>query len=53
MWLQDAPAQTLGYMTLGFGVIFGTMGLFILSLWLRFRNLRRDLDFMQEIDGQA
>ncbi|MGD2162863.1 MAG: hypothetical protein PVI81_00935 [Anaerolineales bacterium] len=49
MFLQ-APAETMDFMLLGFAVILGTMGLFILSLFMRYRNLKRDLEVLEEIE---
>ena len=50
MFLQEAPADTLNYMILGYTVILGTMGLFILRLAFRFRGLRRDLELLDELE---
>ena len=49
MMLQEATPDTYGYMLLGYGVILGTMVLFVASLVSRFRNLRRDLELMEEV----
>jgi hypothetical protein len=49
MMLQEATPNTYGYMLLGYGVILGTMVLFVASLVSRFRNLRRDLELMEEV----
>ena len=50
MLLQNGPADTMNFMILGFTVILGTMGLFILSLILRFQNLRKDQAVLDEIE---
>ncbi len=47
--LQEGPAQTTNYMLLGYAVIFGVMLLYVLSLYLRQRNLERDLELMQDL----
>jgi hypothetical protein len=47
---QIAPADTVSFMLLGYAVILGSMGLYIVSLWIRFRNARRDLSLLTEID---
>ncbi len=52
MLFQDAPADTFNYMVLGFGVILGLMALFILSFFVRFRNLRRELEYLEETEGE-
>lgn len=53
MLLQEATADTVGYMVFGFAVILGSMGLYILSLFTRYRNLDRDLDLLDEISSEA
>lgn len=49
MVFQEAPAQTFNFMVLGYAVILGSIGLHLLSLWVRFRNLRRDLEVLEEL----
>lgn len=39
-------------MLLGYGVILGVVGLFLVSLAARARNLRRDLELLREIQAQ-
>lgn len=54
MLLQEVPADTFDFMLYGFVVILGTMGGFILSLITRFRNLRKDLEVIEEVErGQT
>ena len=50
MFLQEAPPNTNGYMIAGYAVAFIVMGLYILSLYLRHRNLNQDLTTLEEID---
>ncbi|MGH2619350.1 MAG: hypothetical protein ACRDHG_02100 [Anaerolineales bacterium] len=52
MMLQEATPDTLGYMLFGYGVILGTMALFVLSLVSRFRNLRRELELLDEVQAK-
>jgi len=52
MFLQDAPADTANYMILGFGVILGLIGLYLVSLAVRWRNAQRDLRMLEEIEGK-
>lgn len=40
--LQDSPAETTGYMVAGYLVIFGLMAIYLLSLFIRQRNLRQE-----------
>ena len=51
MFFQEAPAETFNYMVFGFAVILGSMGLFVVSLVIRFRNLRRDLEVLDEVQS--
>lgn len=51
MLIAQTPADTLGYMLLGFGVIFVGLAVLILSLIVRFRNLRRDLEILEEVEA--
>jgi hypothetical protein len=50
MWLQEVAADTLDYMILGYAVILGTMALFILSIGLRTRSLRKDEELLDELE---
>ena len=51
--LQDVPADMVSYMIMGFVVIFGLMGLYLLSLILRRRNLEQDLEVLQEVEADG
>jgi hypothetical protein len=51
MLLAQAPPDTLSYMLLGFGVIFLGLGVLIVSLAVRFRNLKRDMEILEEIES--
>jgi hypothetical protein len=53
MSLQDATPDTINYMILGYAVILGAIGLYVLSLWIRFRNGRRDLEALKELPGSS
>jgi len=48
--LQQAPADTFTYMVLGFAVILGAIALFLVSLAVRARNLKRDLVLLAELE---
>lgn len=52
MFFQDAPANTTTYMIAGYVVIFGVMLIYLISLYLRQRNLRQDLELLEEMDEQ-
>lgn len=46
------PANTDSYMIAGFVVSFVTMGLYLLSLYVRNRNLNRDLETYESMDTE-
>jgi uncharacterized membrane-anchored protein YhcB (DUF1043 family) len=46
---MDAPANTWNYFYAGYAVIFFVMGIFIASLIVRWRNLKMDLDALQQM----
>ena len=53
---MEGPANTLSYMLLGYGVIFGIMFLYLVSLVVRWRNLKQDeqmLEDLEEKQGQG
>ncbi len=50
MLFQQAPADTMSFMILGFSVILGSMALFILSIYVRYQNLRKDQAILDEIE---
>lgn len=48
--LQEGPAETTNYMIMGYTVIFVVLGLYLVSLYIRNRNLKRDAEFYQELE---
>lgn len=52
MFLLDAPAETFNFMLLGFAVILGSIGLFVISLIIRTRNLKRDLELVDQVEAE-
>jgi hypothetical protein len=44
--------DTASYLFLGLGVFFGLLGLFVLSLVVRTRNLRRDEDVIEQLRSE-
>ena len=53
MLLQEAPADTFNFMAFGFIVILGTMGLYLLSLINRYRNLEQDMELLDELSAKV
>ncbi len=49
---QQAPAETTAYMLAGYGVIFGVMLIYLLSLLWRKRNLHQDLEMLKDLEKQ-
>lgn len=50
MLLQEGPAETTGYMIFGFSIIFGTMIIYLFSLFSRWRNLKKDKELLEELE---
>lgn len=50
--IYQAPAQTTAYMIAGYSVIFGVMLIYIISLLVRNRNLKRDVNTLHELEQQ-
>jgi len=48
--LMQAPAETTRYLVAGYTVIFGIMFLYIISLIVRTRNLKRQLELLKELE---
>lgn len=51
--LQQAPAETTRYMIAGYSVIFSIMLLYIISIFVRRRNLNRDLKVLNEMEAKS
>ena len=51
--LQQTAPDTSNYMIGGFAVIFGAMLIYLVSLIIRGRNLRQDLDMLQELENRS
>ena len=49
MLFQEITPDTVSYMIAGYVVIFGLMGLFIASLVTRVRNLKKDMEMLDEL----
>jgi hypothetical protein len=46
----EGPANTVNYMIAGYTVFFTVMILYLTSLLVRYRNLKQDLDVLQEVE---
>lgn len=50
MLFAEGPANTLNYMIAGYAVFFIAMILYLASLLMRYRNLKQDLEVLEEIE---
>lgn len=50
MFIQEFTPDTTRYMVLGFSVSFVVMTLYVFSLYIRARNLQRDLTLLDELE---
>jgi hypothetical protein len=48
-----APADTWNYFLMGYAVFFGVMGLYVLSYFVRFRNLNRELALLETLEEDS
>ncbi len=49
--IKQAPAETTRYMIAGYAVIFSIMLLYTISIFIRRRNLKRDLETLAELEA--
>lgn len=50
MLLQTTTPDTSGYMIAGYAVAFIVMGIYVISLYIRKRNLKRDQETLEQLD---
>ena len=46
-FLQSGPAETTGYLILGYAIIFGVIVLHLASFEIRKRNLKADMEMLK------
>jgi hypothetical protein len=51
--LQQGPAETTGYMIAGYSVIFVVLAIYLVSLYIRGQNLRRDQDMLEQMEKET
>lgn len=44
--------ETTNYMIAGYAVIFGVMLLYLVSLFVRWRNLKQDVQLLEELEDK-
>jgi hypothetical protein len=47
--MTEGPADTINYMIAGYSVIFGVMLVYLVSLVVRWRNLRQDEEMIEQL----
>jgi hypothetical protein len=47
---METMPDTSNYMVAGFIVSFVTMGIYVISMYIRNKNLQRDLETLEEMD---
>ena len=52
LFLLDPTPDTSGYMAAGYIIIFAIMLIYLVSLIIRSRNLKQDLDTFKELDKE-
>ena len=50
MFYLEIPPDTSSYMVAGYAIAFGVMLIYVVSLFIRSRNLKRDLTMLEEMD---
>jgi hypothetical protein len=50
MFFLETPPDTSGYMVAGYAIAFAVMTIYVASLFIRFRNLQRDMSMLEEMD---
>lgn len=50
MFFLDTPPDTSQYMIAGYVIAFGVMLIYVASLFIRTRNLNRDMSMFEEME---
>ena len=50
MFLLETTPNTSGYMVAGYAISFIVMGLYVASIYIRNRNLKRDMAMLEEME---
>ena len=50
---MEEPVNTISYFIAGFSVIFGAILLYMLSLFLRWRNLKQEEEILSNIESNS
>lgn len=49
---QQGPPDTMAYMVAGYVIIFGVIAVYLISLVVRTRNLKRDYEVLEELEEE-
>jgi len=52
MFFLETPPDTSQYMVAGYAIAFGVMLIYVVSMFIRSRNLKRDLSMLEEMDKE-
>jgi hypothetical protein len=52
MFFQEVTPDTSGYMIAGYVIAFSVMAIYVLSLVIRWRNLKQDLALLEEMQKE-
>jgi len=50
MFFLETPPDTSQYMVAGYAIAFGVMLVYVVSMFVRSRNLQRDMSMLEEMD---
>jgi len=50
MNLLQAPAETFNYMLMGYAFILGVLSLYLISIAIRFRKLKREIVLLEQVE---
>jgi hypothetical protein len=50
IWLQNGPAETTNYYVAGYALFFTVMALYLVSFFVRNRNLKQEYALLEELE---
>ncbi len=53
LFLLQPPPDTSAYMIAGYAIFFTVLVIYLLSLFLRWQNLRRDLSILEDLEDES
>jgi hypothetical protein len=52
MFLFEAPPDTVKFLIAGYSIGFTILAIFLISLFVRWNSLKRELELLQELDKE-